>query len=166
MRSRVLTQECLLHISIARMRWYHISVFEVIYPGKWSHCSPNSNTDTEADCTPPAGLWAQRKPTVKNQEIYQRTDTESSVSLSLTSPVCSATVSDTWSKYALSATSISDYSSPCPSEPSSDPLLPSYLHVIKRDDFFSGIEEFSKAWIARQVGLLSVVTQSKNAIAN
>lgn len=54
---------------------------------------PLTVTLTEADCTSPAGLWAQKKPTVKKQEIYWRIDTETGVSLSPTSPVCSANVS-------------------------------------------------------------------------
>lgn len=40
-----LTQECLLHLYIARRRWYYISVSEVIHPGKGGPCSTNSNTD-------------------------------------------------------------------------------------------------------------------------
>lgn len=140
-------------------------LYLVIYLERWSHCSTPSDTDTEAGCTSPPGLWAQRKPTVRN--LSEDRYWNQCLAISHISCLLCQCGSLRLNQNTHSATS--DLITPCSHDPSSDPLLPSYLHVIKHDNFFSGIQGFSKSWAARQVGLVSVVTvatHSKNAIAN
>lgn len=71
MRSMVLTQECLLRFSIARMRWYHISVWYYLSRKAKPLFHQAQHWHRGRLWFPPACLWAQSKTTVKIRHLSE-----------------------------------------------------------------------------------------------